>query len=299
MFTGLSAFPLTPVGADGVDEDRLHELVARLDRAGVDSIGVLGSTGSYAYLTRDERRRVAETAVRAAGETPVLVGIGALATADVLRCAEDAQAAGAGAVLLAPVSYQPLTDDEVYGLFAEVTVSLSVPLCVYDNPATTHVTFSDDLHARIAALPHVGSIKIPATPTDPHRARERVTRLRAHLPDHVTIGVSGDRAAAAGLIAGCEGWYSVLGGVWPRVCLALTRAARRGDSTAALDLTRRLDPVWQLFDRYGSLRVASAIAEHAGLVGSPNLPRPVTGLPADAHRRVRQVVEHLDPDVGR
>lgn len=299
MFTGLSAFALTPVGAAGVDEDRLHELVARLDRAGVDSIGASGSTGSYAYLSRDQRRRVAEIAVRAAGETPVLVGIGALATADVLRCAEDAQAAGAGAVLLAPVSYQPLTDDEVYGLYAEVMTSLSVPLCVYDNPATTHFTFSDDLHARIAALPHVGSIKIPATPTDPDRARERVARLRARLPDHVTIGISGDHAAAAGLLAGCGSWYSVLGGVWPQVCLTLTRAARRGDSTTALELTRGLDPVWQLFHRYGSLRVVSAIAEHAGLVESPNLPRPVTGLPADAHRRVRHVVEHLPPDLRR
>lgn len=242
---------------------------------------------------------MAEIAVRAAGETPVLVGIGSLATADVLRCAEDAQAAGAGAVLLAPVSYQPLTDDEVYGLYAEVTASLSVPLCVYDNPATTHFTFSDDLHTRIAALPRVGSIKIPATPTDPDRARERVARLRARLPDHVTIGVSGDRAAAAGLLAGCETWYSVLGGLWPQVCLALTRAARRADSTTALQLAQRLDPIWQLFDRYGSLRVVSAIAEHAGLVESPNLPKPVTGLPAGAHRHVGYVVEHLDLDVRR
>lgn len=299
MITGLSAFPLTPVTADGVDEDRLHELVARLDRAGVDSIGALGSTGSYAYLTRDQRRRVAEIAVRAAGETPVLVGIGALATAEVLRHAEDAQAAGASAVLLAPVSYQPLTDEEVYGLYADVTASLSVPLCVYDNPATTHFTFSDDLHARIAALPNVGSIKIPATSTDPDQARARVARLRARLPDHVTIGISGDHAAAAGLLAGCEAWYSVLGGLWPQVCLALTRAARQADSTTALQLAQRLDPLWQLFDQYGSLRVVSAIAEHAGLVGSPNLPRPMTGLSADARRHVEHVVQHLDLDMRR
>ena len=69
-------------------------------------------------------------------------------------------------------------------------------------------------------------------------------------------------------------WYSVLGGLWPQVCLALTRAARRADSTTALQLAQRLDPIWQLFDQYGSLRVVSAIAEHAGLVESPNLPDP-------------------------
>ena len=156
MFTGLSAFPLTPLDAAGsVDESAFERLVARLAEAGVDSIGALGSTGSYAYLTREERARVAQLAVGAAGDVPVMVGIGAVRTEHVLAHAHDAQVAGAAAVLLAPVGYQALTEDEVYGLYADVTAELSVPLCVYDNPGTTHFAFSDDLHARVAALPGV------------------------------------------------------------------------------------------------------------------------------------------------
>lgn len=55
LFTGLSAFPLTPADADGVvDTDALGILVDRLATAGVDSIGLLGSTGGYAYLDRAE-----------------------------------------------------------------------------------------------------------------------------------------------------------------------------------------------------------------------------------------------------
>ncbi|MBW0101070.1 dihydrodipicolinate synthase family protein [Pseudonocardia sp. KRD291] len=299
MFTGLSAFPLTPVSEADVDEAAFSEIVARLGRAGVDSIGALGSTGSYAYLTREQRRRLAEVAVRAAGRTPVLVGVGGLRTVDVLRHTEDAQAAGASAVLLAPMSYQPLTDDEVYGLYADVTAALSVPLVVYDNPGTTHFTFSDDLHGRIAALPRVASVKIPATPADPQAARERVGRLRARIPSDVTIGVSGDPAAAGGLLAGCDAWYSVLGGLWPQVCLALTRAAQRDDPDTASSVSDDLAPLWELFGEYGSLRVVSAIAEQMGLVGAPNLPRPLQGLPGDARRRVEQVVARLAPVLAR
>ena len=59
MFTGLSAFPLTPLASDEVDEAAFVRLVQRLAAAGVDSITALGSTGSYAYLGGDERRRVA------------------------------------------------------------------------------------------------------------------------------------------------------------------------------------------------------------------------------------------------
>ncbi|BFO08920.1 hypothetical protein GGER_14300 [Serratia rubidaea] len=55
MFTGLSAFPLTPVTAAGIDEQGLVNILARLTEAGVDSLGVLGSTGSFAYLTRAQK----------------------------------------------------------------------------------------------------------------------------------------------------------------------------------------------------------------------------------------------------
>src|SRR5690349_1203318 len=113
MFTGLSAFPLTPLDdAGAVDEPAFERLITRLANARVDSIGALGSTGSYAYLTREERARVARLAVGAAGDVPVMIGIGNVRTERVLEHAHDAQEAGAAAVLLAPVSYQPLTEDE-------------------------------------------------------------------------------------------------------------------------------------------------------------------------------------------
>ncbi|MEU3271142.1 dihydrodipicolinate synthase family protein [Saccharomonospora sp. NPDC006951] len=297
MFTGLSAFPLSPVTETSIDEAAFSGIVSRLHRAGADSIGALGSTGSYAYLSRQQRKRIAELAVEAAEGTPVLVGIGAPRTADVLRHAEDAQNAGANAVLLAPVSYQPLTDDEVYGLYADVTAELSVPLCVYDNPGTTRFVFSDELHGRIAALPNVASVKIPATPEDQEEARARVRNLRRHLPGHVGIGVSGDAAGAGGLLAGCDAWYSVLGGLWPEVCLSITRAAQRGDAAEARRLSRLLTPIWTLFDRYGSVRVVAAIADHLGLTGSPNLPRPLRELAGEDRSSVEEVVRKVLPAI--
>jgi 4-hydroxy-tetrahydrodipicolinate synthase len=63
LFHGLSAFPITPADEGGrVDTDALATLLGRLQAAGVDSVGLLGSTGTYAYLTRSERRRAVEAA---------------------------------------------------------------------------------------------------------------------------------------------------------------------------------------------------------------------------------------------
>jgi 4-hydroxy-tetrahydrodipicolinate synthase len=293
MFRGLSAFPLTPTSEQGIDEAAYAALVARLAAAGVDSIGALGSTGGYAYLTREQRARAAKIAVEAADGVPVIISIGALRTSHVQELAEDAQKAGASGVLLAPMTYQPLTEEEVFGLYEDVTRELSVPLCVYDNPRTTHVHFTDELHGHIAQLPNVGSIKIPGVPDDPREAELRIDALRALIPNTVTIGVSGDWTAARGLNAGCDAWYSVIGGTFPQTALALTRAAQAGHAGPAVDLSEGLESLWALFRRYGGLRVMSAAASHLGLTGEPNLPRPLRGLDETARREVVAVLDAL------
>lgn len=293
MFHGLSAFPLTPMNEDAIDEAAFARLLERLALARVDSICVLGSTGNYAYLSMAERKRLAELALDHASDVPMMVGIGALRTRDVLALAEHAQKAGAGAVLLAPVSYQKLTDEEVFGLYEAVTRSLSVPLCVYDNPGTTHFTFSDELHGRIAQLPQVGSIKIPGVPAEAEAARQRVQRLRALIPPHVTIGVSGDAHGAAGLNAGCDAWYSVIGGLLPAPLLAITRAAQAGNADEASRLSGHLQPLWALLQRHGSLRVVAAAAELLGLVASPSLPLPLQALAGEDRQQLSRVLKEL------
>lgn len=294
MLTGLSAFPLTPMNEQGIHEQAFARLLTRLAEAEVDSIGVLGSTGNYAYLSSDERARVVKLSVESAGKVPVIAGIGALRTRDVLINAEHAQQAGAGGVLLAPVSYQKLTDEEVFSLYETVCRSLSVPLCVYDNPGTTHFQFSDELHGRIAQLPQVRSIKIPPVQNDLAAAKARVAGLRGVIPNDVTIGISGDPAAATGLLAGCNAWYSVIGGLYPGIALALTRAAQAGDAEQAMARSQALEPLWALYRDYGgSLRVAATIAELTGNVSQPCLPQPLKTLQGEARERVKAVVETL------
>ena len=56
--------------------------------------------------------------------------------------------ASADALLLAPVSYTPLTQEEAYYHVAAVAGSTSLPLCIYNNPSTTHFTFGEELLVR-------------------------------------------------------------------------------------------------------------------------------------------------------
>ena len=170
MFTDLSAFPLTPLCDDEVDEVAYAGVVERLASAGVNSITALGSTGAAPYLTTDERRRVARIALRHAGGIPVIIGVSALRTSQVIDLAHDAADAGAAGLLLAPMSYQPLTDEDVFGLYEDLTAAVPLPVIVYDNPGTTHFQFGDALYARVAQLPNIASIKIPGVPARAERS---------------------------------------------------------------------------------------------------------------------------------
>lgn len=295
LFTGLSAFPLTPFRDDTVDEGAFVGLLERLTLAGVDSITALGSTGSYAYLSPEERALVAQLSVDHAGSTPVFVGVGGLRTSHVLAHVDSAQAAGAAGILLAPMTYQPLTPDDVFELYRTVTAHTELPVIVYDNPGTTHFTFTADLYARIAELPGIASIKIPGVPTDPAAASAHVAAIRQMVPEHVTIGVSGDAFAASGLNAGCDAWYSVIGGTLPDPALTITRSAQAGRTEEAVVESARLAPLWQLFTELGgSLRVTATIAELLGLAPDRCLPLPIQGLDKTQRARVAEVVDMLD-----
>lgn len=294
VFAGLSAFPLTPLRDDEVDEAAFAGLIERLASSRVDSITALGSTGSYAYLSESERSRVARLAVDHAGGIPVFVGIGATRTSRVIANADAAADAGASGLLLAPLSYQPLTDDEVFELFRDVTEHTPLPVILYDNPVTTRFAFTTELYRRIAELPGIASIKIPGIRGDAAEVLARIATIRSVIPARVTLGISGDPTAAAALVAGCDAWYSVVGGAFPQPALAITRAAQAGRAGDAAAESARLTPLWELFARFGgSLRVIAAAVEHLGRAPDHCLPLPIHGLTTAERSEVARVVSEL------
>lgn len=295
-FRGLSAFPITPVTDTGFDERAFATLINRLTEAGVASIGAAGSTGSYPYLNRHERARVAECAVQHAGSTPVLVSIGAIRLRDVLYHADDAQKAGVKALLLPAMSYMPLREDEVFSLYETISRSVSVPVIIYDTPGTTQFRFSDTLVQRIAALPMIRSIKVPSAFPTPHDAIARLHRLRETTPESLTLGVSGDPTAADGLMAGATVWYSEWGGLFPRLAQRLTEAALAQDHATVKDVSAIFRPFWDMSERYGgSLRVISSAASLMGLAPEPCLPAPLHGVSADDRATLDALIRTHSP----
>lgn len=292
LFHGLSAFPITPVDAEGqVQVNALCTLLERIHAAGADSVGLLGSTGAYAYLSRSERRRAVEAAVGCiGGRTPIIVGVGALRTDEAVALAQDAAAAGADGLLLAPVSYQPLTEAEVRGHVLAVAEATDLPLCLYNNPTTTRFTFSRALVAELAQVPGIAAVKMPL-PGDGDVAGE-VARLRASTPDGFAIGHSGDWGASDALLAGSDAWFSVVAGLLPAPALRLTRAAQAGDAAEAKRVDATFQPLWSLFKEVGSFRVMYALADALGL-GRFEPPQPILPPGPDVRARLDEALDRI------
>lgn len=283
-FAGLSAFPITPATPDGrVIADDLRGVLQRIAQGGADSVGLLGSTGTYMFLDREERRRAVAIAVETLASTPVIVGIGALRTDEAQRLAKDAAAEGAAGLLLAPVSYTPLTDEEVFRHFAAVAEASDTPIVIYNNPSTTSFTFKPALVSRLAdEIPSVAAIKLPLPKgdlaADLKAYREAAPRL--------AIGYSGDWGCKDGLLAGADAWFSVAGGMFTQRAAALTSAALRGDRVEADRLDADFAPLWDVFKLTGGMRAIYAAANHLGLTAA-RPPLPV--LPLEGAMRAKLV----------
>ncbi len=289
MFRGLSAFPITPMDTGGrVLADDLARLVERLAAAKVDSVGLLGSTGSYMYLSRDERRRAVEIAAEVLkGRTPLIVSVGAMRTDEAQALARDAEVAGADGLLLAPVSYTPLKDEEVFRHFSAVAGATGLPLCIYNNPSTTHFTVSNELIARLAQVPNIAAVKNTGLPAAEMLAAHEA--LRPLVPADFAIGYSGDWNAGGALLAGGVAWYSVVGGLLPGPALKLTRAAQAGDAAEVARINGLFEPLWAIFRELSSYRVVHAGAKALGLTRA-DPPLPILPLSEADQRRAAEAI---------
>src|SRR5215831_8730655 len=91
---------LTPLTEEGKPAfGALEQLTELFARQGLGGLYLIGSTGQWPMFTTEERCAIAECVVRAsAGRIPVMVHVGAMATADAVALARHAERVGAAAI---------------------------------------------------------------------------------------------------------------------------------------------------------------------------------------------------------
>ena len=291
-FTGLVAYPITPFRQGGrLDLDSLERSVARLVHAGVDGVVVLGSSGSFAYLSSAERAEVVRVAVAAAGGSgvPVGAGISAMTTREVLDMANAAENGGADGLVLNPLSYIPLVAQEIADQVETVSASVSLPLCIYNNPTTTGFSYPVGLAAELSWLENVTAFK--DTADSPAVFADRRARFAGLAESGTAHGVSGERLiheAAPDAAA----WHSGIAAVLPRQYAAFRAAVVDGDERTVRTWQAGLAPLLEVLRQERPLSSLYALAEVCGVSTAPPR-RPLLPIPSAGRQRLAQAVEEL------
>jgi 4-hydroxy-tetrahydrodipicolinate synthase len=240
MFRGLMPAMVTPFDERGeVDLAATEAVVERFIEAGVDGISPLGSTGEFSHLTGDERKRFAEEVVRiVAGRVPVVIGVGAAGTKEMVELARHAEGAGADAVLVVSPFYWKVGEEGLFKHFATVAESVGVPVVVYNLPMLTGIDLSPSLVARIAAeCPNAVGIK--DTVTEYFHTVGVLREVKRVRPDFSVLSGWEDLILPS-LIAGADGSICAFANVAPELFVGLVRAAQNGDLERAAELHRRV-----------------------------------------------------------
>lgn len=232
LFKGVIAYPITPFDqGERVDIPLFRKLVERLITAKVHAIAPLGSTGVLPYLTDTEKEEITETTIRQVkGRVPTLVGVSNLTTERTVYHARFAEKAGASAVMIIPMSYWKLTDDEIVKHYDTVASKITIPIMVYNNPATAGVDMSPALLKRLLQIPNVTMIKESTGDI------QRMHYLRRELGEEVAFYNGSNPLALAAFSAGACGWCTAAANLIPELNIALYEAVQHNN----LDEARRL-----------------------------------------------------------
>jgi len=148
---GIIGYPVTPFSNDNtINLPVLKQMLNLLIENGCDAIAPLGSTSESAYLEWDEWCLVAKTSIESINKRlPVIIGISELTTDQAIKKAQIAQSYGADALMVIPVSYWKLTDQEIFEYYQSIAQATTLPIMIYNNPATSGVDMSPELIVRM------------------------------------------------------------------------------------------------------------------------------------------------------
>src|SRR5579862_9480786 len=140
--------PFTPEGR--IDEPAVDRIVAHLIKGGVHGIFPLGTTGEAASIHSDDKRRLIATTVKSvAKRAMVYAGIASNSFRESLEAAKAYAEVGVNALVAHMPSYYPLSDEQVETYFRRLADQVSLPLVLYNIPATTHQSIPLDAIDRL------------------------------------------------------------------------------------------------------------------------------------------------------
>jgi 4-hydroxy-tetrahydrodipicolinate synthase len=226
FLTGSCPPLITPFTTDGaVDLEAYGRFVDFQIRQGTHGIVVNGTTAEPATLTLDERNRLVDAAVEAAGRrVPVIAATGSQSHAETLALTLHAARAGADAVMIVTPYYIKPPQRGIIAYFKDLAARVPLPVLMYHIPGRTAVEVKvQTLEAIAEAAPNFVGMK--------HASLDLalVTDALLRLGRDFRIFVGLEELSFPMLALGACGLMNAVGNLAPRKVAELFQAVARGD----------------------------------------------------------------------
>lgn len=258
---------VTPFNAEGdLDVTAGVKLAQYLVERGVDSLVLAGTTGESPTTTPAEKRELL-AAVRSElpKEVKVIAGVGSYNTAESVKLAKDASAAGADAVLSVTPYYSKPSQAGVIAHTLAVAEASTVPVCLYDIPGRSAIPLDTDTIVQLAQHPNICALKDAKGDFAAAAPLMQSTGLGWYCGD--------DSLTVPWMSLGCAGTISVIGHLAPREIRQLLNLMEEGNLTQAREVNAKLNPLYEAQARYGGVSLVKAALKLQGVdVGKPRLP---------------------------
>ena len=146
--------------AGAVDYDRYGELCAFLVDNGSDGVVVNGTTGEASTLSEDERTGLIRAALEAIGDrATVVAGTGTNSTEHSIHLTQQAQEAGAHAVLVVTPYYNKPPQRGIVAHFEAVAAATDLPVVAYNIPGRCVINIEPETMTQLARIENVKAVK--------------------------------------------------------------------------------------------------------------------------------------------
>jgi len=246
-YTGIIIPAITPLTEKlQIDEAAVSKLFALFYQQNISPF-ILGTTGESASLPLQLKKDY----VIAAGKNKKMgsllyAGIGSNVLAESIDFASYCSLHAVDVVVATLPSYYGLTEKQMLKYFTILANSISLPLFIYNIPATTHMSIPLPVIDELSKHKNIVGIK------DSERSEERMLRSlqlwRDRKDFHYILGWAAKSADA--LLNGADGLVPSTGNLYPEIYADMIKAFENGDKD-------KMYAMQQLSDDYGALYQAN------------------------------------------
>ena len=261
LFTGSGVALVTPFNDNGVDFDKLEELIEYHIKNDTDAIIICGTTGEATTMTEEEKKSTIKfTVEKANGRIPIIAGSGSNNTATAIAMSVWCEKIGVDGVLVITPYYNKSSDKGVIEHFKAISSNINIPIILYNVPSRTGLNLKPSIVKELSKIPNIVGVK------EASGDLSQVLEIRALCGEDFLIYSGNDDQIIPILSLGGAGVISVLANIVPKEVHNMCALYMEGKTKEALKIqVDTLDLCKNLFIETNPIPVKTALKSH-GLI---------------------------------